>query len=411
MSLLRRLGSGPGMAERRASSLGEILGRLGIGTRTAAGESVTLDRALRLGSVWACVNLIADTVGGLPVDAVRYRAGARLPVDPVPPFLAEPSAELLPLDWRRTILVSLLLHGNAFGTVTAVDDLGYPRLVELLDPAAVRVSRRPDGRYRWTVGRADRDLWPLGDLWHLPAYTVAGQALGLSPITYAAEAIGIGLAARRFGSQWFAGGGHPTGLLQSEQEIGPDVAAVVKSRFLEATSKGGEPAVLGAGLSYSAIQVAADESQFLETMRANVADVARFYNVPPEIIGGEAGGSLTYANVEQRGLDLLTYGLSRWVLRLESGLSRLIPRGSTVKLNTDALVRVDLLNRYRAHDVAVRAGWLSRNEVRELEDRPPIDGGDETLWPPYATSLPAEVPAAAADARSLPQVPDDGGRP
>jgi len=411
VSLLRRLvSSGP---ELRSDGLGSYLERAGLSTRTAAGEVVSADRALRLGAVWSCVNLIADTVGGLPVDAYRTRGGVRVEVSPTPSLLVEPSAESLALDWRRDVLVSLLLHGNAFGLVTSTDELGYPTTIELLDPAAVTVTKNTTtGRYSWRTGRVSRELWPLGDLWHLPAYTVAGQALGLSPITYAAESIGVGLAARRFGSSWFEGGGHPTGILETDQEVGPDLAKIVKTRFMDAVGKGGEPAVLGKGLSYSSIQVAPEESQFLETMGSNVADVARFYNVPPEIIGGDSGSSMTYANVEQRSLDLLTYGLSRWVLRLEAGLSRLMPRGTAVKLNTDALVRVDLLTRYRAHDAAIRAGWLSRNEVRTIEDRPPIvdddDSGDEYLWPPYATALPGEVPApTGSGARSSSTVTEE----
>jgi HK97 family phage portal protein len=400
LRLLDRMKLATGV-DLRSDTLGAYLDNAGVSRRSATGSTVVgVDTALRLGAVWSCVNLIADVVAGLPVDAFRRgQDGNRLEVLPTPILLVDPSSDVLAVDWRRNVLVSQLLNGNAFGLVTSIDRLGFPTTIDLISPGAVRVQKM-NGRYEWKVGNTDHDLWPLGDLWHLPAYTVPGQALGLSPITYAAETIGVGLAAQRFGSSWFAGGGHPTGLLSSDQEIGQDVAVIIKQRFLEATSTSGEPAVLGKGLEYESIQVAPEESQFLETMKANVADVARYYNVPPEIIGGEAGGSLTYANVEQRGLDLLTYGLSRWVNKLEAGLSRLLPRGQYAKLNTDALVRVDLLSRYKAHDAAIRAGWKSRDEVRAIEDLPPIaDGdGDQYLWPPYSTMPAVDDAPPPADA-------------
>lgn len=393
MSLFRKL-SDPAGTESRSASLDEILRRLGIPLRSGGrtSELVSADRALRHGAVWSSVNLIADVVSGLPVDVYRGAGSSRTEISP-PSLIVDPSADVLDLDWRRNVLVSWLLDGNAFGLVTEVDRAGWPRRIELLSAGSVRV-RRENGRFRWKVGDRDRELWPVGDLWHAPAFTVPGQALGLSPITYAAESIGVGLAAVRFGAQWFTDGAHPTGLLETEQQIGPDVAKEVKRRFLDALGTSGrEPVVLGSGLKFSSIQVSPEESQFLDTIRANVTDVERFFfGMPPE---GSAGSSLTYANVEQRSLDLLTFGLSRWILRLERNLTRLIPAGQTVKLNTDALVRVDLLTRYRAHDVAVRSGWLSRNEVRELEDRPPIpaeEDGDAFLWPPYSTAPVAEAP-------------------
>jgi phage portal protein BeeE len=98
---------------------------------------------------------------------------------------------------------------------------------------------------------------------------------------------------------------------------------------------------------------------------------------------------VTYANVEARSLDMLTYSVAPWLVRIERSITRLRPRPRYVKFNPDALVRVDLATRYKAHDMAIRGGWASRDERRELEDLPPIpDGsGQEFLWPPYATSL------------------------
>ncbi len=410
MSLLRNLfeGRGRGRGEAREATLSQILEATGGSRMSSTGISVGPDSALRLGSVWRSVNLIADLTAGFPVDAFRRQAGIRIPVEPAPVLLSDPSPGMLDLDWRRTVLVSWLLRGNAAGIVSSSSSLGYPLGIELAHPDELAIWK-DRGKWRYRLAGRERFLYPEGDLWHVPAFTMPGSRIGLSPISYAAESIGLGLAVRRFGSEWFSDGGHPTAILSTEQEVGPDLAALIKKRFLDATRGRREPAVLGAGLEYKPIQISPEESQFLETTRANVADVARYFGVPPELIGGESGGSLTYANVEQRALDLLTYTVSAWVLRLEKSLTALLPRGQYVKLNVDSLLRTSLVDRMHAHEVAIRNGIRSRNEARAIEDEAPIPDdpdpafGDEFLWPPMrSTPLPP-----GTDARGLPRSEED----
>ena len=156
-------------------------------------------------------------------------------------------------------------------------------------------------------------------------------------------------------------------MLTTDQDIKQDRADQLKARWRESYRQGGrEIAVLGNGARFQAVTVPPEESQFLETTRANVATIARYFGVQPELIGGESGGSLTYANVEQRALDFLTFGLRPWLVRLEVALSALLSSTTTVKFNAAALVRTDLLTRYQAHESAIRAGWKLRSEVREL---------------------------------------------
>lgn len=396
MSLFGRLldlTSSSAPAEPRAVTIADIIAA-DRGTGRSAPAIVGPDQALRLGAVWRSVNLIADLVAGFPVDEYRRVGRVR---EELPPgqIVTDPSPGTLPLDWRRGVLVSWLLRGNAAGIVAATDSLGYPTTIELAHPDELTISRQA-GRYHYRLGGREREPWPLGDLWHVPAFTVPGQRAGLSPIRYAAESIGLGLAVRKFGRDWFEDGAHPTSVLTTDQPVDDDLARLIKRRFMRAVGNRREPVVIGAGLSWSQIQVAPEDSQFLETTRANVADVARYFGMPPELIGGESGGSLTYANVEQRSLDLLTYTISAWVLRLEQSLSALRPRGRYVKLNTDALVRVSLLDRMRAHEIRVRNGLASPNEIRAIEDEPPIPDdddparGDEFVWPPMRSTPLAE---------------------
>jgi HK97 family phage portal protein len=189
------------------------------------------------------------------------------------------------------------------------------------------------------------------------AFTSAGNVLGLSPIAYARQAIGLGMAAERFAARFFGDSAIPTGIITTDQQIHHDEARALKERW--AVTFGGERsapwstlhgrgvAVLGGGARFQAITIPPEESQFLETSRANIATVARYFRVQPELIGGESGGSLTYANVEQRALDFLQFGLAPWLVRMETAISGLLSSTTTVKFNAGALVRTDLLTRYQ----------------------------------------------------------------
>jgi HK97 family phage portal protein len=254
-----------------------------------------------------------------------------------------------------------------------------PAQVELLAPDRVGVTV-PNGAVEYRVDGQEVDP---ASVWHVRAFTAPGQVLGLSPIAHARQAIGLGLGAERFAAKLFAEG-IPSGVLTSDQDIKPARAEEIRARW-EVKHQGKRSiAVLGSGARFQPVSIAPEEAQFLETTRANVATIARYFGVQPELIGGESGGSLTYANVEQRALDFLTFGLRPWLVRLETALSALLSSTTTVKFNAAALVRTDLLTRYQAHESAIRAGWKLRSEVRDLEDLPPIAGIDDQEGPAVA---------------------------
>ena len=333
---------------------------------TYAAVPVNPSTALQHSAVWACVNLIASSISTMPLYA--YRRGDRDPLPDLPPILRAPSAGWSLHDFLYAALQSLLIRGNAYGLI--VDRAGaglLPSQVELLAPE--RVQPEVNGRVIWRVDGQEIDP---ASLWHIKAYTSPGNVLGLSPIAHARQAIGLGLAVERYGGQWFGEGATPSGVLTSDQRITSQQAADLKERWLARHQGRRGIAVLGDGARFQPVSISPEESQFLETTRANVATVARYFGVQPELVGGESGGSLTYANVEQRALDFLQFGLAPWLVRLETAISGLLSSTTTVKFNAAALVRTDLLTRYQAHKVGIEAGFLTVNEARELEDRPPL---------------------------------------
>lgn len=363
-----------------------------------AGVPVDADSAMRMSAVWACVDLIASSVSTLPVDEFR-REGDRQVELPPPALFQSPDGELGLTGWLYQVLESLLKRGNAYGLILTRDREGWPTKILMVPPSVVQVSQRgePLGPYEWKLdGKPVRRFDPLsgeGDLWHVPAYLVAGSPIGLSPIAYGALTIGTGLAAHEFGARWFRDNATPSAVLSNEKATNRETAKLVKARWVEALRGNREPVVLGDGWKYDAVSVPAEESQFLATIRASTEDVARFFRVPPSEIGGSIeGDSDTYANQEQRSIALLKYTLNPWIVRLEEALSGLRPRGRFTKFNVDALIRTDLEARYRAHELSVRAGWKSVDDVRQIEDLPPLPDGEGTkyLWPPLRQQLTRE---------------------
>lgn len=339
---------------------------------TAAGEPVTVDTALRLSTVWGCVRLLADSVSTLPLHV--YRGEDRDPI-PLPPLLQRPSADFPELsDWLWAVMASVLLCGNAWGVITARSGAGMlPAQVDLVHPDRVAVVLE-DGQWVVRVGGERKD-W--SDLFHVKAYPFPGSPLGLSPIAYAREAIGLGLGAERYGAKFFGDSAVPSGVLTSDQRIGEEKAEQLQARWEQRHKGKRRIAVLGDGARFQPITVAPEEAQFIATQKFSVATICRFYGIPPEMMAGETAGHEAYTSPEMRGTDFLTFTLRPWLLRVERAVSGLLPSTQTAKFNAGGFVRATLLDRYQAHKLGIEAGWLQRSEVRELEDLPPVAGIDD----------------------------------
>ncbi len=341
------------------------------GGRSTAGQRVTVSTALTLSAVWSCVMLRADLLSTMPLDLYRKLPGGVPYQISKPPVLTTPGGDRMYLEeWLFASQVSLDLRGFSAGIVVARDGLGYPRQIELQNPDTVTYGRLSSGAMGYRVNGKGVDT---AHLWLERANSFPGQPLGLSPIAFAASSVGVALAAQTFGAEWFANGATPSAVLTSDQKIDSTQAKTIKQRFVEAIGNRREPLVLGQGLTYSQISVAADESQFLATMKYGVQEACRIFGrVPPELIGAEAGSSMTYANVEQRSLTFLTYGFGPTLVRRENALSRLTPVPQFCKFNRGALLATDLHTRYTAHAIGIAGKFLTPDEARSIEDRPPL---------------------------------------
>lgn len=371
MSLVRRaLERSPGdPTEARNVNLSRYLSWVSDSFSTPSGVFVDQDTAMRHDAVWSCVTAIAQDVAMMPVDVVRYVNGAREDVSPTPQIIGAPSVLVGALDWRYQIVESWLLAGNALGRVTATDPSGrYPTRIELLSPSQCS----PDGMNPGHVmvdGKSEA-LWPVGPIWHVPAYTMPGSWWGLSPIEYHRAKIGAGLAAGRFGEDFFGKGGHPSAILAPETDPGVEGAKAMKASFLRA-AKGREPAVLPQSITYTPIQISPNDSQFIDAMRYSVEQVCRIYREDPADHGASAGtgGSITYAN--RSDADLARFKRRQfWVTKLQDALTAFLPQPQVVKLNTSASLMMTPMERHQLHALRLGSRTTTVNEVRDIEDEP-----------------------------------------
>ncbi|WP_405799287.1 phage portal protein [Streptomyces sp. NBC_01506] len=372
---------------------------------TAFGQgtgSVSSRRALTLIPLFACVRILADSIASLPIQTYRKNGASREILTFVPSLLFQPAARDNLFEWIHKCVMSMALRGNAYGLITARDDFGYPTSIEWLNPDEVWVDElRPTQPVYYWQGH----VVPREQIVHIPWVVLPGKVVGLSPVQDFARTIGIGLSATEYGLSWFDNGGTPPWTMKnSSKALNADEADEISDR-LAARVRARKPLVYGADWDFNALKVNPEESQFIETMRLNASQIAAIYGVPPEMVGGDSGGSMTYANVEQNAINFTGFTLRPWLARLEAKLSALMPGKEFVKFNVDAMIRVDLISRYTAYGMALGQGWRNRDEVRAIEDLPPLPDGQGQVYLPVAMLGGPESEAELAPAPPAPPVP------
>ena len=357
--------------------------------------SVSTQTALTHAASSACIDTLATSVSSLPFDGVRSSGNVRRPIEPSPSLIRQPS-DLVEQDvWMYQLMESLLTDGNAFGEVMQYGPGGLPTSIELVDPSKVGNRRTVSGVPMVSVDGVDRALFPFGDLWHMPGRFVrAGSPFAESPVTRARATIGGAIAARDFGSKFFGDGGHPGGIITSGEALSEEQAKGIKQAFLNATRGNREPAVLGSDLKYEPLMVNPNDSQFIDLMRFAIEEACRFWRVPPSMVyGATSGQNVTYSNVSQADLAYLKHSLEGHLIRVEKGITRLLPRPQFARFNRNAFLRSDPIVRSEVQDRRLRNKTTSVNEVRAQEDELPFEG-DEFDAPgiPGVSMTPPEVP-------------------
>ncbi|MGQ4513688.1 phage portal protein [Streptomyces sp. DW26H14] len=366
----------------------------------------SLHGALRLGPVFAAGRLLSTSIASMPLHVYRT-VGERKQRLPLPSLFTSPSATGELHDWVQRAVLSLVYRGNAVGVVTQRDYLEYPTQIEWLDPASVWVQdTMPMGQR----GSYTDPVWtycgvelPNEDVVHIPWFPLPGRVWGLPPLMAYATTVSTNLAAQKFSDDWFQSGGVPPGTFaNAAQTVEQEAAAVIKRRLVQAI-RSHEPIVYGKDWTYTPITVSPAEAQFVQTLNLGATQIAAIYGIPPEMIGGETGGSMSYSSPEQREIELIQFGLLPYLTKLEAHLSALLPRGQSARFDADAMIRTDIATRWSVYEKQRLIGARNIDEIRGDENLPPLPNGKGEDYTP--------LPIQAGVAVTPPTVrSDDEGR-
>lgn len=353
------------------------------------------DGALRLAPVYACVRVLADGVAKLPLQQYRD-LGARKVKIPPGQLLSKPSAYGNLYDWLFIGMTSLALHGNAYGLITGRDGYGFPTSIEWLPPDRVTVIDEEP----WNPAQARFYYWgrPVAreDLLHIRAFALAGRTEAISPLRSFQLLIESGHDSLAYGDSWYKTGGFPVGVFQNaEYEVTDEQSSEIRRRLVRAM-RNREPLVYGRDWDYKPITVPPNEAQFIEAQQLNATQIAAIYGVQARKAGGIHGDSQTYSNTEMDQLAEITDTLDPWLVRFESALADCLPSAQYASFNRDARIRHDIVARYGAYRTARDVGFLNVDEIRELEDRPPLPRPKDDNDYDGADYTPLQIQVAAA---------------
>lgn len=365
------------------------------------------DSAQRHSAVWACKRLRANLVSTFPLDVFRTIRldGADLQIDmPKPPIFAAPGGERWSLvQWLHASQNDLDSAGNAIGLITERNAAttpqfpkGLPARIDLQAISSVHVVQKKDVGLTYRIG--NKTYLPE-DVWHERQYVVSGLPVGLSPVAYAAWTISESMSMQKFALDWFAGGGVPKARMRNTaRKLNPGEIETAKSWWRQVITNG-DIMVHGSDWEYDMLQAQQVGSEWLDGRKFGLADIARFFDCPADLIDAAvSGSSVTYANIGQRNLQFLIMSLGPAVNRREEALSTLLPQPRFVKFNTKSLLRMDPETQAKIYGLAVKARWLAPSEIRQLENRAPFTDSQisefvDLFGAPSAVGTSAPVPA------------------
>lgn len=361
---------------------------------SSAGKNVNERSAMQMTAVYSCVRILAEAVAGLPLHLYRYKedGGKERAIDNNLYHLLhdEPNKEMSSFIFRETLMTHLLLWGNAYAQIIRNGKGEVVALYPLM-PNKMQVDRDENGELYYIYTRSSDEAKTMEgvtvyltprDVLHIPGLGFDGL-VGYSPIAMAKNAIGLAIATEEYGAKFFANGAAPSGVLEHPGTIkDPSRLRENWNSTFGGSANSGKVAVLEEGMKYTPISISPEQAQFLETRKFQIDEIARIFRVPPHMVGDLEKSS--FSNIEQQSLEFVKYTLDPWVIRWEQSLSRALlnedeKRKYFFKFNLEGLLRGDYESRMSGYAVARQNGWMSANDIRELENMdkiPAEDGGD-----------------------------------
>ena len=361
---------------------------------SSSGKAVTERSAMQMTAVYSCVRILSEAVAGLPLHFYRYTddGGKEKAIDhPLYSLLHdEPNPEMTSFIFRETLMTHLLLWGNAYAQIIRNGKNEIIALYPLM-PNKMDVSRDKSGQLYYTYVTQPEEAHTMkgnivylnpSEVLHIPGLGFDGL-VGYSPIAMAKNAIGMAVACEEYGAKFFANGAAPGGVLEHPGTI-KDPQRVRESwqSTFGGSGNSNKVAVLEEGMKYTPIGISPEQAQFLETRKFQINEIARIFRVPPHMVGDLEKSS--FSNIEQQSLEFVKYTLDPWIVRWEQSIRRALLSSEEkqkyfVKFNLEGLLRGDYQSRMNGYAIGRQNGWMSANDIRELENQdriPAEEGGD-----------------------------------
>ncbi|CAJ1836563.1 hypothetical protein HLBENOHH_01984 [Aeromonas dhakensis] len=362
------------------------------GKATKSGVLVTPDTALAQGVVRACVTLLAESVAQLPCELYRREDESRKRATEHPLYdivHASPNQKDTAFEYNELRMGHLGLRGNSYSLIDR-DGKGYITELIPVNPDKIAVLKGPDGLPYYQLLDGSQRILPMRMVHHVKAFSLDGY-LGLSPIQTNPDTVGLAIAVDEHAGRVFANGTTLSGVIESPKD-GAKFDTQVKldaflNKFVERHSgirNAFSVALLQEGMQYKQMGMNNEQAQLLESRKQGAIEICRLYKIPPHMVGEL--DRATNNNIEHQGLQFVIYTLLPWVKRIESAMMRdlLLPaerKDLYIEFNLSGLMRADQKSRYGSYALGRQWGWLSVNDIRRLENLPPIPNGDIYLTP------------------------------
>ncbi|MEA4824072.1 MAG: phage portal protein [Clostridiaceae bacterium] len=364
---------------------------------SSSGKVVNERTAMQMTAVYSCVRILAEAIASLPLFVYKYGSdGSKDKYIDHPLWRVlhdEPNPEMTSFVFRETMMNHLLLTGNAYAQIIRNARGDVVALYPLM-PDRMTVDRDSYGRLYYRYRKSSDDAPEIGkakqsdvilapsDVLHVLGLGFDGL-VGYSPIAMAKNAVGLAIAAEEYGAKFFANGAAPSGVLEHPGTIkDPERIRQSWQSTFGGSANSNKIAVLEEGLKYTPIAISPEQAQFLETRKFQINEIARIFRVPPHMLADLEKSS--FSNIEQQSLEFVKYTLDPWVIRWEQAMNKSLlleseKRDVFTKFNVDGLLRGDYASRMTGYATARQNGWMSANDIRQLEnlDRIPAElGGD-----------------------------------
>ena len=393
-------------------------------SNSESGESVTMDTALAVPTFWRCVGLMSTVIAGCPVRSYRLESKE----ETFPPLLDPSNVDMMYTQFElwELVVVHLATWGNAYvQKIREGAGGGSGQITDLrpIDPARVTV-KVDNGNKIFLVkrmkkdGTADGGSKPLVlttfEVMHIPGMGYNGVT-GLSTIALAKNTLGTAMSGDRLAGKFFRSGTQLSGIINVKAPLtDQNQADQIRNRWIARNGgvrNSAEVAVLDAETSFQPLTIEPEALQFLESRRWQTTEIARWFGIPPHLIGDVEKSTSWGTGIEEQNTGFVSYTVSGWTNRIEQRISREITptTGQYSEFDLDRLMRGSMSERFAAYALAIQWGWITRAEARVKENMPPIDGLDVPLEP--VNMMAGSIATQQFDPKATPLVPADAPKP